>query len=214
MLVNNTIISRIIIGLFLIMVTCWLPVSGADNVSVTPVTTPFITIDPIGNHTVGDVFFINGTTNFPVSENLSMHIQSTIIRKGRYWGDPVEILAFISSISIYPDQSENNRWSMNVTNSINQLRSDEYDVVVEKNSGLGSECNVSATDVFFLFPRFGNITLTNFQTTIQKSSRTPAITTVTTEPTTHSSGFSFFQPSTVIALFICTRELIKRRGRE
>ena len=74
MLVKKPIISRIIIGLFLIMLTCWLPASGADNVSVTPVTTPFITIDPIGNHTVGDVFFINGTTNLRISEDQKLQI--------------------------------------------------------------------------------------------------------------------------------------------
>jgi len=48
-----------------------LPASGADNVSVTPVTTPFITIDSIGNHSVGEVFFVNGTTNLPVSPNIT-----------------------------------------------------------------------------------------------------------------------------------------------
>ena len=52
------------------------PIANAENVNVTPVTTPFITIDPIGKHTIGDVFFINGTTNLPLSENLTIDIIS------------------------------------------------------------------------------------------------------------------------------------------
>lgn len=36
--------------------------------------TPFITMDPIENHSIGDVFFINGTTNLPVSDNLTITI--------------------------------------------------------------------------------------------------------------------------------------------
>ena len=31
----------------------------------------YITIDPIGNHTVSDLFFVKGTTNLPAGENLS-----------------------------------------------------------------------------------------------------------------------------------------------
>lgn len=65
MLVKNTNMSKNILELFLIMVTCRLPASGADNVYVTPVTIPFIKVDPIGNHTVDDVILINGTTNIP-----------------------------------------------------------------------------------------------------------------------------------------------------
>jgi hypothetical protein len=31
---------------------------------------PFITIDPSGNHSIGDVFFINGTTNLPANDTI------------------------------------------------------------------------------------------------------------------------------------------------
>jgi hypothetical protein len=124
MVVKNTIISRIIIGLFLIMLTCWLPASGADNVSVTPVTTPFITIDPIGDHIIGDVFFINGTTNLPVTENLTIEFSFTkYIQRPHMHSDlvPANSSATISDIPILPVSSGPNRWSINVTDKVKEL---------------------------------------------------------------------------------------------
>jgi hypothetical protein len=209
MFVKNTIISRIIIGLFLIMLTCWLPASGADNVSVIPVTTPFITIDPIGNHTVGDVFFINGTTNLPVSENISMHIQSTIIRKGRFLGDPSEIVAYISPISIHSDKSGINRWSVNATKFIEKLRNDEYDIVVEKNSCKETNCKIFATKIFFLQ---GNVD--NSPTITPITHNTSTIPTVNTERSmTQFSGISSSSQLFVIMVIICIISIAKRRRR-
>ena len=43
-----------------------IPLVNADNENVTSNTTPFITIDPIGNHSINDVLLIHGTTNLPV----------------------------------------------------------------------------------------------------------------------------------------------------
>jgi len=54
-----------------------LPASGADDVSVTPVTTPFITIDPIGNHVIGDIIFVNGTTNLRISTDQKLQLAIT-----------------------------------------------------------------------------------------------------------------------------------------
>ena len=51
----------------LIVTIFFVPLTSADNANEIPNTTPFIIIDPIGNHTVGDVFFINGTTNLPAN---------------------------------------------------------------------------------------------------------------------------------------------------
>jgi hypothetical protein len=110
MLVKNPIISRIIIGLFLIVLTCWLPASGAENVYVTPVTTPFITVDPIGNHTVGDVFFINGTTNIPVSEKLSVTVSLRTFQPSRQ--------SFLTAtVPILQGKNGVNSWSCNITPS-------------------------------------------------------------------------------------------------
>jgi len=53
----NSLIFGIILALSII------PLISADNGNVTPNTTPFIAIDPIGNHTIDEAFFINGTTN-------------------------------------------------------------------------------------------------------------------------------------------------------
>ncbi len=73
---------------FVVSILLTLPIVNAKNVSngtnftnpdlnstVAPVE-PYIMIDPIGNHVIGDIFFINGTTNLPVSQNLTMEIVS------------------------------------------------------------------------------------------------------------------------------------------
>lgn len=89
------------------------PIASAVNDNVTLVTTPFITIDPIGNHTIGDVFFINGTTNLPVSEKLTIHaypLASIRGGKGRLspgiYADEIPIVSGIKGV---------NHWSVNVT---------------------------------------------------------------------------------------------------
>ena len=48
--------------------------AGTNLTTLTPNTTesyeePIFIVQPIGNHAIGDIFFINGTTNLPVSKN-------------------------------------------------------------------------------------------------------------------------------------------------
>ena len=119
MLVKKPIISRIIIGLFLIMLTCWLPASGTVNAtksfeanmtadsSVSP-TVYFINIDPIGNHTVNDVFFINGTTNLP--EGVTLNVETVVFHRPRgIYSD------FAANTSIRQGNSGVNFWSCNIS---------------------------------------------------------------------------------------------------
>ena len=87
----------------------------AESYNVTPVTTPFITIDPISNHTIGDVFFINGTTNLPVSETLEVQIIPKKWARAGGWNPS----AFFNGISIASTLSGTNRWSVNVTDIVN-----------------------------------------------------------------------------------------------
>ena len=42
-------------------------------------TTPYIIINPIGNHTVGDVFEINGTTNLGVDSKIVLNLQEQLV---------------------------------------------------------------------------------------------------------------------------------------
>ena len=93
----------------LLAVTIVIPMARADNGNVTPVTTPFITIDPIGNHTIGDVFFVNGSTNLPVSDTLFILID-------KYYSDPSgERSRFESNITINQGENGVNYWFCNTT---------------------------------------------------------------------------------------------------
>jgi PKD repeat protein len=89
------------------------PLASADNVNVTPNTTPYITIDPIGNQTIDEVFFINGTTNLPAnSEPLLLDIYTSNMNPGGAGS------AFSSNVSIQPGETGINFWSCNVTSSL------------------------------------------------------------------------------------------------
>jgi PKD repeat protein len=83
------------------------PIASAEN--VTPVTTPFITIDPLGNHTIDEVFFINGTTNLPANDELLLDIFTSNMNPGG-WGS-----AFSSNVSIQTGEKGVNLWSCNAT---------------------------------------------------------------------------------------------------
>jgi hypothetical protein len=121
-----------------------------------PAATPqFITIDPIGNQTIGDVFFINGTTILPASQILTVFIGPANINPGtkNFCGD---CPTFTINSLITPNSSGINRWSVNVTNLFNSqldIRGSPYIVYVlnystwEVNNG----SNV-ATQEFNLLP--------------------------------------------------------------
>jgi hypothetical protein len=212
MLVNNTIISRIIIGFFLIMVTCWLPASGADNVSVTPVTTPFITIDPIGNHTVGDVFFINGTTNLPTSEKLEGLIQTGIFMT-QHGDSHLTPSAFFPDIPIVSTSSDTNRWSVNVTDiAISELpiRWSPYlvEVVLKDNS------SISTYQEFDLIPATNAPSSTVIQTILDSPSMIqPTTCPVSKLPTPRSSILPFILPIAVITAIVIL-SFIRKNKRE
>jgi hypothetical protein len=202
MLVNNTIISRIIIGLFLISLTCWLPASGADNVSVTPVTTPFITIDPIGNHTVGEVFFLNGTTNLPTSDNISMEfhefwqLRGSSIKNGR----PLEIFT-LEKIPIIRTKSGMNRWSVNITDiAIQNLTNTSYLVVI-------GNSNAAATVEFTL------LTIQTSSPTLSASNTILPIINKTTNPsTTPTSSLPFFLSIITIEVIVILRFIRSKKS--
>ncbi len=184
---------RIPLGLALIII-CILLVAGCTttpvldnqtsivNASVTPVTTQFITIDPIVNHTIGDVFFINGTTNLPVTENLTMAIEGIefvkyISRTNTKSSGPPPLneYRYISDISISPAQPGTNRWSTNVTDIIKELVSGKYEVFVCPNANYlyttsGSTSESDAIEFFTLFPANNGTTFNVQQVPVQNPS--------------------------------------------
>ncbi|MGA2121822.1 MAG: hypothetical protein ABSG49_07240 [Methanoregula sp.] len=121
------------------------PIASADDANVTPNTAPFITIDPIGNHTIGDVFFINGTTNLPVSENLAVFVQpfhSIMMQKGRR-----EPGIVIYKVPIVSGRNTTNYWSVNVTDGY--WKPDEY---VAEITAINIVPEVSAFQHFTMVP--------------------------------------------------------------
>jgi hypothetical protein len=100
--------KEFLIGILLMVVITGIPIAGAEN--VTPVTTPFITINPIGNHTVGDVFFINGTTNLGTRErSLGLDIEWWAFNPS---GFSTPFYATIASIQ--PEENGTSTWSAEI----------------------------------------------------------------------------------------------------
>jgi hypothetical protein len=103
-----------------ILIVC-LPLASAENrtegfnyPNQTPTMTAdsaprFITIDPIGNHTIGSIFFINGTTNLPVTE--SQKVQLIIYPESSFTFG----LHYVKELEIFPGSNGVNLWSDNVT---------------------------------------------------------------------------------------------------
>ena len=87
-----------------------LPAGSKTNSTISPTPTLFIKIDPIGNHTVGDVFFINGTTSLPDSNNsLTLFIGWADFNPAG-WG----VSFYRSNISIKTGENGVNIWSAEI----------------------------------------------------------------------------------------------------
>lgn len=93
-------------ALFFLTVTI-VPIASAENI------TPYITIDPVGNHTIDEVFFINGTTNLPANESLSIEIYSSSFNPGGGWSGYMS-----NNVSIQPGENGINTLSCNATTSL------------------------------------------------------------------------------------------------
>lgn len=137
------------------------------NTAVDP-SEPFIIIDPIGDHVIGDVFFINGTTNIPNCENFSMDIADvqtygrTSMKSWVFTAIPGKYVS-IPYISIVPDSTGTNRWSVNVTDVVRELNASKYmvDVWSEINMSYNnSDCsNVKEASMEFLTLYSANSTI-------------------------------------------------------
>jgi len=155
---------------------------------------PFLTFDPIGNHTIGDVFFINGTTNLPVFEHLTMDIVSYKYIERTHMkfdlGPSPDESAYIPVISISSDLSGTNRWSVNVTDTVKKLESGEY--IVDIYSQINFSCNTAGCNIpkadtmqiFMLLPANNDTPLNVLQTTVQNPSPIQPTTSATILPPT------------------------------
>ena len=144
----------------------------APNSTVYPAE-PFITIDPIGNHSTGDVFFINGTTNLPVSENLILEIRDYAWTWRLHMKDepnvpPPGYYAYLPYVSIIPGITGINQWSVNVTDAAERLIMGRYEALIfsEINStrnrwGCPGSGGAQKSDRFYIVSRKYKISVKN-----------------------------------------------------
>jgi hypothetical protein len=215
----------VLIVVMVILVGC-IPVAGAENttgadnltnqtlIATASSETPFITIDPIGNHTIGDVFFINGTTSLSVTENLTGGIRTTayiMAMKSSHINYPSAILPDISIVST---PSGTNRWSVNVTDVVVTNLNDQpewspYVVVVRSKEN----SSIEAYQEFSLLPATNATPVTALQTTIQRPSPVqPTTSAVTVLPTTRSSPLPVALPIAILAAIVILRSSFRKKG--
>jgi PKD repeat protein len=138
------------------------PLVSADNENITPNSTPFITIDPIGNHTIDEVFFINGTTNLPANSVPLLLETETINSNPAGQGS-----SYVSDVFIQPGENGVNFWSCNATSSLWETflgptpdaLPGEYVVSVEPSKG-GDDVAIP-TQLFFFLPSESKIPPSN-----------------------------------------------------
>lgn len=140
-----------------------------------PNSTPFITMDHVDNYTMGDVFFINGTTNLPVTETLRVTITTMTYYLAEKNSPPVNYPGVVlPDVPIVSTPSGANRWSVNVTDLVisnlnAQPQWEPYGVYVFSNN---ESLFISAAQEFYILPATNTSPVTVSQTTIQNPSPT------------------------------------------
>lgn len=114
-----------------------------QGVKVSPPENAFVTIDPMGTHNIGDVFFINGTTNLPIPGNWILSLTN---QEGVFNNPPRADHAQLSVVFAGSISPGIKRWSANATDSAKYLISGEYQVLA------GNNRVASNTSVFTLLP--------------------------------------------------------------
>jgi len=162
---------------------------------------PFITIAPIGNYTVGNVLYINGTTNLPVNATLSVFIYTSYYHP-EYRGPPVPGYR-LPNISIVSTPSGINLWSVNVTDiGVSELPAEwsPYILVVRNNND-----SVSAGQYLTVLPAPN---ATQIILTTSHPELSPVRTILTT---TQSSPLSMALPLVGIAALAIVRSPYRRK---
>jgi hypothetical protein len=224
-----------IIGLLAILclVLCSASVRAADNSSIL-VSNPYILIDPIGNHTVGDVFFINGTTNLPVTENLTIHIYDfnfyccVMLSRMKTSSCPSissNNFAQIFNISISSDGSGTNQWSVDVTDTAKKFLNGKYivsicsglvcnpeDPITDECKARGSVGSNITNDFFTLFPVTNTSPTTVPETILSTTTSIQPIPSQTIVlPMTQSSPLPFEWPIVVLATITILRQIYRKK---
>jgi hypothetical protein len=190
--------------------------TSSTNLTTTTIVSPaelFISVDPIGNHTIDEVFFINGTTNLPLSEKLTVEIIGydwLISPKTKSGGlqVPSGRYANIPDISILSAISGTNRWSVNVTDDVKELANGDYYVGAYSKSG-----PLKTPQIFTLFPINNSTTVNVVQTTVQKPS--PIQSSVSDQivsPTKQAASLPIALPIAALMAIVIMKPLIWKKS--
>jgi hypothetical protein len=191
-----------------------LPAGSKTNATVSPAPAPYIRIDPVGDHTVGDTFFINGTTNLAVSNNsLSLNITWADFNPGGFGTS-----FYTSDVSIQPGEQGINLWSARVvpsrwemytepppyypTPTFGEIRPGKYAVyIASRDAGVS---NYDAPAFFYVIPESK---ITPLQTSIPPAT----FSTTPSPPPTQSSSLSPQLPIVVFVLMLVLRFVLHER---
>jgi len=133
--------------------------ASVNGSTFTPVITPvqiqcpipknptlWIDINPVSNHYVGDVFEINGTTNFGSDDNLNITIiQSSFSRCPRIYSDCYRYASIQSTIIVQDGDCEKNNWTYSA--NLSGFKPERYIIDI-------TDCNksVKSSAVFDVLP--------------------------------------------------------------
>jgi hypothetical protein len=234
---------QIVLAIICILVCSSIPIVNADNITgeadhanliANTTGTPseyFITIDPPGDHKIGDVIFINGTTNLPSSKNLTMEIMdlrtygTSHIKSWVFIPIPGKYVS-IPFIKIIPDTHGINRWSVNVTDPVQTLNASEYLLGVRSetnaNCDRSMDCpkinpSLAAETIFITFFPTNSTNAMNDTSTLPSVQYSEYITqssleTGTNPTTVMSSPLSGILPIMVIIIIVITNSVLNRKG--
>ncbi|MDD1701458.1 MAG: hypothetical protein LUQ31_00570 [Methanoregula sp.] len=175
----------------------------------------YITIDPIGNVTSGDVFIIHGTTNVPPTEILTGDITTTIFYHATKNSPNIEYpICFLPNISLQSTSSGTSQWSVNVTSCWSDLPIDwnPYTVEIHRAEISADRGGYVYTHQIFTILPPSNVTHTSIPVT-PSFTRTPVQTSSTpSSTTTQSSPVPLALPGAALALFVVIRSLSGKKG--
>lgn len=234
--------SRIVLGLLLITLTCWLPVLSAENgtngviaenLTSGPSINPsvyIINIDPIGIRSKEEIIIVNGSTNLPISKKITIEIidyQWFFSKKTKASPEhpSSESYQSIPNIPIIPTTKSpietnqwaiRNRWSVNITNNVHGLKNADY--LIKVYSSVDLPCNTTGCAI----PQAVAIQVFSLGTrkipsetglTQIDNQNFPQITNkITRSPTTPAASLNPFLFIFLLGIIVITKFISRKRG--
>ena len=210
------------VAIFELNATC---ISGASAISPgsSPAATPFITINPCGTHTIGEEFFINGTTNLGASnDSLLLQIGSAEFNPGGFGSS-----FYMANVSIQRGDDGKNIWSAEIQPSRWQVYTEpptyystpssepaipgRYLVAVSSRNPYGPDI-VATQQLTLVSPGTGNPG-SDHPVPSGNNSVTPGIAGMASRPTTAPSAVPVYLPVSALGI-LCIIGRFCRSGKK